>query len=139
MRLTAYRDIAGIWTIGYGSTRYHDGVQVKPGDKLANEVQAEALFGNTLGQYVDAVNNYVKVPLTQNQFDALVSFTYNEGTGALKGSTLLKELNEKDYEAAADQLLLWNKITDPQTGEKKESVTLKARRVAERQLFLAVP
>jgi lysozyme len=143
LRLTAYRDIAGIWTIGYGSTRYHDGRQVKPGDKLANEVQAEALFSNTLGQYVDAVNNYVKVPLSQNQFDALVSFTYNEGTGALKGSTLLKKLNQKDnpdsYRDAADQLLLWNKITDPQTGEKKESITLKVRRAAERQLFLAVP
>lgn len=137
LRLTAYRDIAGIWTIGYGSTRYHDGRAVKPGDKLANEVQASALFGNTLGQYEDAVNNYVSVPLSQNQFDALVSFTYNEGTGALKGSTLLKKLNEKDYQAAAGQLLIWNKITDPQTGQKEESVTLKVRRASERQLFLS--
>jgi lysozyme len=138
IRLTAYRDVAGVWTIGYGSTRYHDGRTVKPGDKLVTEIQASALFTNTLGQYEDAVNKYVKVPLTQNQFDALVSFTYNEGTGALKGSTLLKKLNEKDYQGSADQFLLWTKITNPKTGEKEECGTLKERRENERKLFLTV-
>jgi lysozyme len=137
LKLTAYRDTAGVWTIGYGSTRYHDGKAVKPGDKLANEAQAAAVFNNTLGQYEDAVNNYVSVPLSQNQFDALVSFTYNEGTGALKGSTLLKNLNGKNYREAANQLVLWNKVTDPQTGEKKVNGALKVRREMERQLFLA--
>ena len=97
LRLTAYRDVAGVWTIGYGSIRYHDGKPVKPGDKLADETQASALFSNTLGQYEDAVNSYIQPPLTQNQFDALVSLAYNEGTYALKASTLLKKLNEKDY------------------------------------------
>src|ERR1700730_5054272 len=95
LRLEAYRDIAGVWTIGYGSTRYHDGKTVRPGDKLASEGQADALFRNTLGQYEDAVNQHVKVPVNQNQFDALVSFTYNEGTGALAESSLLTLLNEK--------------------------------------------
>ncbi|MGZ3945618.1 MAG: lysozyme [Mucilaginibacter sp.] len=137
LRLTAYRDIAGVWTIGYGSTRYHDGRPVRPGDKLVSEQQASALFSNTLGQYEDAVNQYVKVPLTQPQFDALVSFTYNEGTGALKESTLLKKLNERDYAGAADQFLAWDKITNPHTGEKEVSVTLSARRKEERGLFLS--
>ncbi len=137
LRLSAYRDVAGIWTIGYGSTRYHDGKPVKPGDKLADEQQADALFSNTLGQYEDAVNQYVKVPLTQSQFDALVSFTYNEGTAALKESTLLKKLNEKDYYGAADQFLVWNKITSPQTGEKEVCTDLSVRRRQERQLFLS--
>ena len=137
LRLTAYRDVAGVWTIGYGSTRYHDGKSIKPGDKLADETQASALFINTLGQYEGAVNNYVQVFLTQNQFDALVSFAYNEGTYALKASTLLKKLNEKDYQGAADQFLQWNKITDPQTGQKVISDTLKERRAAERKLFLS--
>ncbi|HEY9001647.1 MAG TPA: lysozyme [Mucilaginibacter sp.] len=139
LRLTAYRDIAGIWTIGYGSTRYHDGRSVKPGDKLTGEIQASAIFVNTLGQYEDAVNSYVKVPLTQNQFDALVSFTYNEGTYALKESTLLRKLNAKDYDGAADQFLVWNKITDPQTGQKVISDTLTKRRAAERHSFLSTP
>ncbi len=137
LRLSAYRDVAGVWTIGYGSTRYHDGKPVKPGDKLASEQQADALFANTLGQYEDAVNEYVKAPLTQPQFDALVSFTYNEGTGALKESTLLKKLNEKDYPGAADQLLVWDKITNPQTGEKEVCSDLVARRKQERELFLS--
>ena len=136
LRLEAYRDSANIWTIGYGSTRYHDGKTVKPGDKLANEMQANALFNNTLSQYIDAVNTFVKVPLTQNQFDALVSFCYNEGTGALKESTLLRKLNEKDYEGSAAQFLVWNKITDPKTGEKVVLETLVKRRQQEHQLFL---
>ena len=137
--LDAYRDVAGVWTIGYGSTRYHDGRPVKPGDKLANEQQAGALFSNILGQYEDAVNHCVKVPLTQNQFDALVSFTYNEGTGALRQSTLLKKLNERDYTGAADQFLVWDKVTDPKTGEKLVCQTLVARRKEERELFLSDP
>jgi len=137
LRLTAYRDVAGVWTIGYGSTRYHDGRSVKPGDKLTSAVQASAIFVNTLGQYEDAVNSYVNVPVTQNQFDALVSFTYNEGTYALKESTLLKKLNAKDYAGAADQFLIWNKITDPKTGQKVECDTLTGRRKAECRLFLS--
>jgi len=121
LRLQAYRDSAGVWTIGYGCTRYHDGKPVKPGDKLADEKQADALFRNTLSQYEDAVNNNTRVSLSQNQFDALVSFTYNEGTGALEHSTLLQRLNEKDYKGAADQFLVWDKITDPKSGEKNNS------------------
>ncbi|MBS1520279.1 MAG: lysozyme [Bacteroidetes bacterium] len=137
LRLNAYRDVAGVWTIGYGSTRYHDGKTVKPGDKLSDETQASALLANTLGEYVDAVNSGVQVQLTQNQFDALVSFTYNEGTGALKNSTLLKKLNSGDYQGASVQFLLWNKITDPQSGEKVVSSTLNTRRIEESKLFLS--
>jgi len=136
LRLSAYRDVAGIWTIGYGSTRYHDGIRVKPGDILASEVQADALFKNTLGQYEDAVNSLVKVPLSQNQFDALVSFTYNVGTGALKESTLLIKLNEKNYTEAAAHFFFWDKITDPHTSKKIVCDTLAQRRKEESQLFL---
>jgi lysozyme len=137
LRLEAYRDVAGVWTIGYGSTRYHDGKFVKPGDKLASETQADALFRNTLGQYESAVNEHVKAPITQNQFDALVSFCYNEGAGALKGSTLLVKLNEKNYAEAASHFLAWDKITDPQTGKKIICDTLVQRRKEESRLFLS--
>jgi lysozyme len=134
LRLNAYKDSAGVWTIGYGSTRYHDGKAVKPDDKLANETQADALFRNTLNQYVKAVISKLKVPVTQNQFDALVSFTYNTGTAS--GKTLFAKLNAEDYQGAADQFLVWNKITDPHTGNKVENPTLTKRRFAERTLFL---
>jgi lysozyme len=136
LRLSAYRDSAGVWTIGYGSTRYADGASVKPGDHLTNKDQADQLFRNTLVQYTDAVKTLVKVPLSQNQVDALVSFTYNEGTGALRQSTLLKKLNQKDFKGAADQFLVWNKITDPHTGKKVICDALRKRREQERQLFL---
>lgn len=139
LRLNAYRDSAGVWTIGYGSTRYHDGKPVRPGDKLASELQAETLFKNTLGQYVTAVNQFVKVLLNQNQFDALVSFTYNEGIGALQKSTLLKQLNTHNYESAADQFLAWNKVTNAATGQKVVLDALVKRRAKERQLFLSSP
>jgi lysozyme len=137
LRLSAYRDVAGVWTIGYGSTRYHDGKPVTPGDQLASELQADALFRNTLGQYQDAVNEFVKVPITQNQFDALVSFTYNEGTRALQQSTLLVKLNEKNYTEAAAHFMAWDKITDPKTGQKVICDTLVQRRQEESQLFLS--
>ena len=136
LSLSAYRDEAGVWTIGYGSTRYHDGKPVKPGDQLASEVQADALFRNTLGQYEDAVNRCVKVPLSQNQFDALASFTYNVGTGGLEESTLLVKLNEKNYAEAAAHFLAWDKITDPKTGQKVISEILLQRRKEESRLFL---
>ena len=137
LSLSAYRDEAGVWTIGYGSTRYHDGKPVKPGDKLAGEVQADALFGNTLGQYEDAVSRHVKVPLSQNQFDALVSFTYDVGADGLEESTLLLKLNEKNYTEAAAHFLAWDKITDPKTGQKVVSEILLQRRKEESRLFLS--
>ena len=136
LRLNAYRDVAGVLTIGYGSTRYRDGNRVKPDDKLTNEIQAESLLINTLAPYENAVNEDVKVTLTQNQYDALLSFTYNEGTGALAASSLLALLNQKKYLACADHFLMWDKITDPHTGDKIVCNTLVQRREQERKLFL---
>jgi lysozyme len=136
LSLSAYRDVAGVWTIGYGSTRYHDGRSVKPGDVLASQLQADALLKNTLGEYEQAVNHDVKVALSQNQFDALVSFTYNLGTGALKSSTMLVKLNEGNYQEAAGHFLAWDKITDPKTGAKITCETLVERRQQESRLFL---
>lgn len=133
--LHAYKDIAEVWTIGYGSTRYQNGEPIKPSDKLNSEEQANLLLQNTLGKYEAAVNSYVLVPLTQNQYDALVSFTYNLGTNALLHSTLLKKLNEKNYASAADWFAPWNKITDPETGKKITSDTLTKRRARESALF----
>jgi lysozyme len=133
--LHAYQDVAGVWTIGYGSTRFPDGKAVKSGDKLTSEAQADSLLQNTLSQYEDAVNSYVLVPLTQNQYDALISFTYNLGTHALLQSTLLNKLNMKDYAAAVKWFTPWNKITDPHTGRKVVCDTLTKRRIQESILF----
>lgn len=137
LKLNAYKDVAGVWTIGYGSTRYQDGKAVKPGDKLTDEAQANTILINTLSKYVEAVNKGVKVALIQNQFDALVSFIYNLGTGVVISSALFKMLNAGNYKNAADQFLLWNKITDPKTGKKVPNETLTRRRAQERALFLS--
>jgi lysozyme len=136
LRLKAYCDSAGIWTIGYGSTKYSDGKAIKTTDQLDSESKASILFSETLKEYEDAVNKRVKVELTQNQFDSLVSITYNVGTGIMNASTLIKKLNAGDFAGAADQFLVWDKITDPHTKKKIVNKTLAKRRLIERDNFL---
>ena len=129
IRLNAYDDSVGVWTIGIGTTIYPNGVKVKKGDKCTQE-QALEYLQHDLRSFEKTVNDSVKVPLSQNQFDALVSLAYNIGSGAFKNSTLLKKLNAKDYSGAADQFLVWNK------GGGKVMKGLVRRREAERALFL---
>ena len=127
--LQAYLCPANVWTIGIGTTIYPNGVKVKKGDKCTLE-QAHEYLAHDMIEFEKTVNDSVKVPLSQNQFDALVSLAYNIGSGAFKNSTLLKKLNAKDYQGAADQFLRWNK------GGGKVLKGLVRRREAERALFL---
>ena len=98
---------AGVPTIGYGSTRYVDGRKVSLTDPHITVEQADEIMRSTLVEYENAVNRYVKVILTQGQFDALVDFAYNAGTQNLRNSTLLKMLNAGDYTGAAKQFERW--------------------------------
>lgn len=127
--LNAYDDGVSVWTIGYGTIRYPNGTRVKRGDKITLE-QAEQYLRHDLSNFEDTVNSLVKVPLTQNQFDALTSLVYNIGSSAFSKSTLLKKLNAKDYKGAADQFLVWNKAG----GRTLQGLI--NRRTKERQLFL---
>lgn len=102
-KLTAYQDSVGIWTIGWGHTG-----SVKKGD-IWTQGEADNILLNDLDKFEGYVNQYVKVPLTQNQFDALVSWTFNLGPGNLKSSTMLTKLNEKKYDEVPSQLKRWNK------------------------------
>lgn len=126
LRLTSYQDSVGVWTIGWG----HTGREVKAGQSITKE-QAVSLLEADLGKFERGVEAAVKAPLTQNQFDALVCFTYNVGLGAFGDSTLLKLLNQKNYAGAADQFPRWNKAG----GVVLPGLT--KRRIAERQLFLS--
>ena len=126
---SAYLCPAGVWTIGIGTTVYPNGTKVKQGGKCTQE-QALEYLQHDLKSFEKTVNDSVKVPLSQNQFDALVSLSYNIGSGAFKNSTLLKKLNAKDYAGAADQFLVWNK------GGGKVMQGLVKRRARERELFL---
>lgn len=121
---------AGVATIGFGSTRDTDGKAISINHPPISEQQAFNLMQATLTTYEAAVNRYVTVPLTQNQFDALVDFAYNCGAQNLRISTLLKKLNAKDYNGAAEQLLVWVFAN----GKKLNGLV--KRRMAERSLFL---
>lgn len=124
LRLRAYKCSAGVWTIGYGHTG-----DVEPDDAITRE-EAEELLGGDLRRFEYSVQLNVTVPISQNQFDALVSFSYNVGVGAFRKSTLLRKLNDLDVSGAADEFLRWNKA-----GGQILSGLIK-RRKAERQLFL---
>ena len=122
--LKAYKCPSGVWTIGYGHTN-----GVKSGMQIT-KAQALDYLKQDLSTFEKAVTNYVKVPLNQNQFDALVSFSFNCGAGALKTSTLLQKLNSSDYNGAANEFLKWNKSNG------KVLNGLVKRREEEKELFL---
>ena len=129
LRLEAYLDSAGIYTIGFGTIKYPNGNKVKLGDKIT-KTQAKEYKLYDLKEFESTIKTSVKVPLTQNQYDALVSLSYNIGSGAFKKSTLLKKLNNGDYKGAAEHFLVWNKVNS------KRVQGLVNRREAERNLFL---
>jgi len=129
-RSRQYTDVAGFLTIGYGH-------RIIPPESFppesfpsgVSEPQAAAILAGDVSQAEQAVCRLVKVALTQGQFDALVDFCFNLGAGRLEKSTLLRALNAGRYEAAAEQLLLW----DLAGGEV--NLGLKARREAELRLW----
>lgn len=123
LRLQAYQCAAHVWTLGYGHT-----AGVQPGDTVTAE-QADALLQQDIARSERYVDQYVDVLLTQSQFDALVSFTFNLGPVALQGSTLLKKLNAGDYSGAAAEFLLWVNAG----GEKLPGLV--RRRQSEKALF----
>ena len=129
-KLTAYQDSVGIWTIGYGWTQPVEGKPIRAGMTIKQET-AERLLKTGLVSYESDVTRLVKVGLSQGQFDALVSFTYNLGARSLSTSTLLRKLNAGDYAGAADEFLRWNKAG----GKVLNGLT--RRREAERALFLS--
>jgi len=129
LELKAYDDGVGVWTIGYGTTKYPNGIRVKKGDTCTLD-QAKAYMQNDLKAFEQTVNSAIKVPLNQNQFDALVSLAYNIGATAFKKSTLVKRLNEGNYNAAANQFDLWVNAG----GKRMQGLV--NRRAAERTLFL---
>lgn len=123
--LQAYLCSAGVPTIGVGHTR-----GVKMGQSCTSE-QVQQWLAEDLADAEEAVNRLVKVHLTQNQFDALVSFTFNLGAGALAKSTLLRLLNGAQYAEAVGQFRLWN------LAGGKPSLGLTKRRASEAAMFAA--
>ena len=129
LRLEAYRDSTGVWTIGYG----HTGAGVLGGIFITEE-QATRYLVTDLAWADSTVRRAVGVTLTEEQRAALISLTFNIGSGAFLSSTVLRRVNVRDFEGAADAFLMWNKITV--NGQKVISTGLKNRRERERAIFL---
>lgn len=123
----AYRCPAGKWTVGYGHTK-----GVRSGSIYTPE-ECEEILRKDLIEYGEIVNRLVKVDLTQNQFDAIVSFVFNLGEANFASSTLLKKLNAGDYNAVPEQLLRWNKAKV--NGKMQTLEGLTRRRTAEAALW----
>jgi lysozyme len=124
-RLTTYRCSAGVPTIGVG----HTGSDVKMG-MTVTKAESNALLVADLARFEKAVAASVKVPLTQNQFDALVSLAFNIGADAFSKSTLVRVLNGGHYDQVGAQLARWNKVN----GKPNKGLT--ARRAGEAALFV---
>ncbi|MBN5282608.1 lysozyme [Serratia ureilytica] len=130
LRLQAYQDSVGVWTIGYGWTQPVAGRKVGAGMAI-DAATAERLLVCGVAQFEQGVERLVTVTITQGQFDALVSFAYNLGLRALEKSTLLRRLNAGDRQGAADQFGRWVNAG----GVRLDGLV--ARRAAERALFLS--
>ena len=128
-KLTAYRDSVGILTIGVGHTSAAGPPAVAPGMTIT-ATESDQILSRDLAKFELAVLKAVKVPMSQSEFDALVSLAFNIGGEAFVQSTLVKKLNSGDRMAAADQFMVWNKAG----GNPLKGLT--ARRQAERRQFL---
>lgn len=133
LRLDAYKDSVGVWTIGYGTTAMA-GVGIKPalGMKIT-EPEAEMYLRRGLEKFADQIRPAITAPINENEFGAFLSLAYNIGPGAFKKSSALRKFNAGDKAGAADAILLWNKAGG------KVLNGLVRRRKAERELFLKAP
>lgn len=129
--LKAYKCSAGVWTIGWGNTMYENGISVKEGDSISHN-RAIELFSMIASKFASGVTKRIKQQVTQNQFDALVSFAYNCGFGNLDKSTLLKKVNTNpNDDSIRDEFMKWNK------GGGKVLAGLTRRRKAEADLYFS--
>jgi lysozyme len=130
LSLEPYKCSAGVPTIGYGSTYYENGIKVQMSDAPITGARADILLKNVADRFAQKVANLIKKPITQNQFNALVSFAFNVGSGALASSTLLKLVNENPNNALiSKEFLKWNKAN----GKAVQGLT--NRRIKESALY----
>ncbi len=128
--LVPYVCAGGVATIGYGSTRDNNGYPITLDNKKISQQEAEYYFNRDIKSFSIAVKTYIKVPVSNNQFSALVSLAYNIGVGNLRASTLLRKLNRGDYEGCENEFWKWR---------RSKGVILPGlvtRREMERRLFI---
>jgi lysozyme len=133
LRLDAYKDSVGVWTIGYGTTAMA-GVGIKPvlGMKIT-QPEAEMYLRRGLEKFADQIRPAITAPINENEFGAFLSLAYNIGPGAFAKSTALRQFNAGNKARAADAILLFDKAGG------KVLKGLQRRREAEKRLFLTRP
>ncbi len=122
VRLNAYQDVGGVWTIGYGHTPAFKGGKITKQD-------AETLLEADLAKFEKAVDDAITMPMTQNQFDAMVSLAFNIGAGAFANSSVVRFFNRGKIRDASDAFLLWKFAAG--------KPVLLGRRQQEREQFLS--
>ena len=130
LRLNAYQDSVGIWTIGYGTTRINGSV-IQAGMTITEAQAEQYLLSDLTEKFVPSIQRNTRALITQSMFDALCCFTYNVGAGNLNKSTLFKDLNASKYLDSASGFMQWTKAGGV------ELAGLVKRRTAEKDLFLA--
>lgn len=130
LRLDAYRDAVGVWTIGYGHTSVAGAPEVRAGLRIS-EADAHEILARDVDEFARGVRNAVTVELSEQQFSALVSFAYNVGLGGFKRSSVLTAVNARDFEAVPRRLNLWAKAGG------RVLPGLVRRRAAEGALFMS--
>ncbi len=135
-RSRPYQDSGGRWTIGFGSTCLANGTPVTHATLAVNAAEADTIMAAAVERVVANLNRLVTRPLATWQGAAVLTFTYNVGSGALAGSTLLRDLNAGNMAAAAAQFLEWDMVRDPNSHLLVVSAGLVARRAQERKMFL---
>lgn len=132
LKLKPYLCPANIATVGYGNTYYPDGTKVKVTDPAITKERAEELLKHLVVSYEKAVDSFCRDDISQNQFDALVSFAYNVGVGNLQKSTLIKKVNANPKDVTiADEFMKWNKAAG------RVLAGLTRRRQAEANLYFS--
>jgi len=131
LALKPYLCPASVWTVGHGATRGSDGRPIDPDMEPISEIEAETLLIRDLETSEGWVRRLIKTALTENQYSALTSFTFNVGAGALQRSTLRMKLNRGEVQGAADEFPKWR------IAGGRILAGLVRRRAVERSLFLA--
>lgn len=134
-RADAYLDGAGVWTIGFGTTIYPNGIRVKKGDTCTRE-QALIYKKHDVQFFEKHVNRIITVPLKQNQFDALVCLVYNIGVGAFESGSVDNLINSGKVAEAVSVWSKYRNVRNPKTGKLEVSKGLVNRRTAEISLFM---
>lgn len=128
-RAKPYKDVGGVWTIGYGTT-YIDRIKVSSNTPEVNAARAEELLRIDVKAFENVVKSVVLVPITQSMFDAMVSLCYNIGPNAFRQSTLQRLIDQKNYSGAASEFMRWDKVGG------KPVAGLTSRRTKEKAWFL---